>query len=407
VGAPNAFGHANAPSLREAEFQSASPKEDQMRNLKLAVLLCTCVLVSGQQLLAADPVPQQGAEVVVAGMPTGPSPVGKPPKLYSLTITYTNPAGNIKTVNIKVPDIPVTQGLPNPTAAQVAAASAAKQEAIIAAINAANIAIQPTTINGVTYNTLTAVANAKPEPGGMFPTGQTMQVQLFNKFGQPTGRFVTVPVLAPADFSTYTVNGMTQTVIDPGTLVAKLGGGVYRTKGNTVTGEAGNGKQAFTPGSSPGGALNPPSTGDLAQATFTGLGALSQLTSGVDWSGNPSMIGFGFIDETGATPIDYIAAIDPTSGMTDAQVLTDLEDLFNQDYSADGYTASYDPFTDTLSINQLLPLVDFTWSSDTDTTMYVEDSMNTFPTPEPGALLLTGTGLTALAVFLRRRSVRI
>jgi hypothetical protein len=378
-----------------------------MRIASIATLLCASVFFSGQSLLAADPVPQQGAEVVVAGMPTGTSPTGKPPKVYSLTITYTNPAGNIKTVDIKVPDIPVTAGLPNPTAAQVEAASAAKQAAIIAAINKANIAIQPTTINGVTYNTLTAVANAKPEPGGMFPTGKTMPQQLFNKFGQPTGFFVQVPVLAPADFSTYTVNGMTQTVIDPGTLVAKLGGGVYRTKGNKITGENGNGKGQFTPGSSPGGALGTGNSSGLVQATFTGLGALSQLTSGVDWSGLQSVIGFGFIDETGATPVDYIAAFDPTSGMTDAQVMIDLEDLFDEDYSADGYTATYDPFTDTLSIDQLLPSVDFTWSSDSDTGMYLEDSMNTLPTPEPGALLLTGTGLTALAAFLRRRSVRI
>jgi hypothetical protein len=134
---------------------------------------------------------------------------------------------------------------------------------------------------------------------------------------------------------------------------------------------------------------------------------LSQLTSGVDWSGFQSVIGFGFIDETGSTPVDYIAAFDPTSGMTDAQVMTDLEDLFDADYSADGYTATYDPFTDTLSIDQLLPSVDFTWSSDSDTGMYVEDSMNILPTAEPGPLLLTGTGLTALAAFLRRRSVRV
>ena len=120
-----------------------------------------------------------------------------------------------------------------------------------------------------------------------------------------------------------------------------------------MPGENGNGKGQFHSRQQPRRrAQVPASASGLVQATFTGLGALSQLTSGIDPSGYQSVIGFGFIDETGATPVDYIAAIDPTSGMTDAQVLTDLEDLFDEDYSADGYTATYDALTDTLSIDQ-------------------------------------------------------
>ena len=78
-----------------------------MRNLMFAALLCTYILFSGQQLLAVpgDPVPQQGAENVIAGMPTGKSPVpgSNPPLNYSLTIYYTDPTGKNTSTNIQVP----------------------------------------------------------------------------------------------------------------------------------------------------------------------------------------------------------------------------------------------------------------------------------------------------------------
>jgi hypothetical protein len=83
--------------------------------------------------------------------------------------------------------------------------------------------------------------------------------------------------------------------------------------------------------------------------------------------------------------------------MTDAQVLDYLADLFNTEYSADGYTATYDEIT----INQQLPSVDINWSADSDTGLFFDDSVA--DAPEPSSLLLLGTGLAGLVSLLRRR----
>lgn len=359
-----------------------------MRTSIIPTILCTSVLSTGQYLLAQPPVPQQGAQTIITGMPTEASPnVNK--SRYMITVYYTKPDGTRTSTIIAVPfnntlpAIPVTAGLPNPTAAQVAAASLGKQMAIVASINAANIPIMPVTVNGKTYNTITAVANPATVQG-MYATGQTVP-KIVN------GRVILEAVLAPAAFSTYTVNGVTQKVVNP--VTGELGNGVYRTTGNTVTGEIGNGKGTFTPGTTP----SPGSS--MGRATFGGLGATTGLSTGLDGSGNPSVVGFGFLDETSSTPIDYIAAFDPPSGLDDQQILTDLSDLFNADFSTDGYTSSYDPTTDTLAINQSLPSVDFTWSADSDTGLYLEDSFNAVP--EPGTLFLLGTGLAGVAACIR------
>lgn len=328
----------------------------------------------------------QGSSPVVVGYPTSNSTAINP---YSINIYYTKPDGSVISTTVTVPNVVKTAGLPTPTKAQVEKASADKAALIIAAINAKQIPIKPVTINGTTYNTLTAIPSFNTTPGE-YATGATVM-----KNGMK------VDVMAAADFSGYTVLGVSPKVINLDPL--KLGDPVYRTAGNKVTGEIGNGKAPFIPAGGGG------SSGGMAQATFGGLGATTGLSTGLDASADcsslgldasgdcPSVVGFGFIDETSSTPVDYIAAFDPAAGLNDAQILSDLVALFNADYSADGYTASYDLTTDTLSIDQLLPLVDVTWSADSDTGLFLDDSMNTVP--EAGSLLFFGTGLLGLVLL--------
>lgn len=328
---------------------------------------------------AENPTPIVGFEQIAAGMPTGPSPDAKG-NLYGLRIFYFDAIGGLTDSKITVPDIPVTAGLPNPTAAQVSAASAAKAAAIAKAINAAKL-------NGVT-----AAVDAKTIQGGVYPTGQTMKQNVINRFGQVIGQ-VDVPVFAPADFTSVTINGVRQAILNPNTKQAKLGAAIYLDPpGNRVTGENGNGKFSFK---ATGG------TGSMFQGTFNGTGSGTGLSTGLDASGFQSVVGFGFIDLTSSTPVDFIAAFDPPSGITDADVLGTLALLFNQDFASMGYTATYDPATDILSIDQPLPSVDMLWSADSDTGVGFDSSPNTVP--EPATLGLLSTAMAVFGILARRR----
>jgi hypothetical protein len=139
---------------------------------------------------AAAPVQVQGSGSVVVGYPTGNSTAMNP---YSIRVYYLDPAGIQQFKDITVPNVVKTAGLPTPTKAQVEAASAAKAALIIAAINAKQIPCKPVTINGTTYNTVTAIPNLNTTPG-MYATGQFMPPKVVN------GQLVREPVMAPADF---------------------------------------------------------------------------------------------------------------------------------------------------------------------------------------------------------------
>jgi hypothetical protein len=360
------------------------------RSFILASLLLPSVAVS---ITNAAPTPMAGSQTIGTGMPTGPSPDAGG-NLYTLAIYYFDPNGTQKTATVTVKDIPVTAGLPTPTRAQVEAASLAKAQAIADAINAANIAIQPAMLPGptgaeATYKTMTAMVDAYTLLG-MYPTGIVNQKLV-------KGVVVNVPVLAPASFFTVTVYGVSQKVLQPNTPgnptpKAILGAAIYQTNG--VTGEVGNLDFSFKQGSGPA---------SMYQGTYNGSGANSGSSTGLDASGYDSVVGFGFIDETSATPVDYIAAFDPPPDLTDAQVLGDLAALFNEDYASDGYTATYDPEIDTLSIDQLLPAIDPVWSADSDTGLYFVASANSVSEPDSWLLMLLGFAGVGFAAYRNRR----
>ena len=222
------------------------------RMVGTAGILCLAATAAAQ----TAPPPVLGNTSLVAGIPTGPS-ADKDGKLYSLDIYYFDNVGGLAKSAVTVPNIPMTAGLPNPTAAQILAARTAKAAAIVAAINAAKL-------NGVT-----AVVDA-------------------------------------ADPTKYTVSGVRQSVQTykfpkPGTPGTYLGPAITRTAGNRVTGETGNGNFNFNKGGGGGGG----GTGSSYMGTMMSLDSNAGLvTSGLDYSQNPSVIGFGFIDFTGSTPVN-------------------------------------------------------------------------------------------------------
>ncbi len=95
-----------------------------------------------------------------------------------------------------------------------------------------------------------------------------------------------------------------------------------------------------------------------------GSGSSMGFSTGVDPTGAQSVVAFGFFEPDGLTnctplvPTDCpgvdIATISPGIGETDAQILGDLALQFNSLFGPEGHTASYDPVTDTLQLDQPL-----------------------------------------------------
>lgn len=335
---------------------------------------------AGTGVACAAPMPLvQGSAMFTAGMPTGGSPDGKMNQ-YAVTVNYflngKDNSGGLGMATVPVPNIPATAGLPTPTAAQVAAASAAKAKAIVDAINAAKL---PGVMASVDANTM----------AGMYPTGMTEEYK-----SKLNGKTYTRPVMGTANFTTYTVDGVRQSVNpNNGLLGSPVMKAAVDAKGkptNTnVTGEVGDLKNNFKPAGKAVGMFN---------GGMTGTGAVANLSTGMDDSGFPSVVGFGFIDQTSSMPVDYFATIEPDPEMSNQDVLTSLADIFNSEFDSSGYSASYDPYTDTILIDQPLPGVDSLWSANSDTGLNFESDTLV---PEPASISLVVLGLVTRIV--RRR----
>jgi hypothetical protein len=260
-------------------------------------------------------------------------------------------------VPIPVTNIPVF----NPATESAVQASARKANAVKAAIDAA-----------VTAGTLPNTVSATVKPG-LVPG-----VIGKDAFGRP------IIGLVPGGLSWIQIGGVTKSV------------SVGSKAQPDPTKEAGGGGNWQ---------VNPaiPTPTPMTTPSMGGTGSSSGFSSGLDPSGGESVVGFGFWDPTVSNPTLFIAALFPTSGQTDGQVLGDLASLFNANFASAGFTASYNALTDTLSLNQAIPGYDLMWFADSDTGLnFLGDNQPVVPLP--GSLILFGSGLLGLVLFGRRKS---
>jgi hypothetical protein len=88
-------------------------------------------------------------------------------------------------------------------------------------------------------------------------------------------------------------------------------------------------------------------------------------------------------------------------GETNAQVLNDLATLFDSLFSADGLTATFDPLTVALSLDQQLTPFETLFTQNTDPGLELDAFLA--PVPEPPTILMLGVGLASLGTLLRKR----
>jgi hypothetical protein len=185
------------------------------------------------------------------------------------------------------------------------------------------------------------------------------------------------------------------------TLVGTTGvgspGGLYKDP----SGE-GNGTAIIRKGGLPSG----------VKASMGGAGAGTGLSTGLDPLGAPSFVSFGVFDPRGLDadcqpdfppayplcPGEFIATLFPSAGSTDSQILSGLASLFNSLFAPFGYTASYDPFTDLLSLDQPIGNYETLFTQNTDSGLELDPVLEII-TPEPATLPLLAPGILAIGLL--------
>lgn len=246
------------------------------------------------------------------------------------------------------------------TVAQMEAASTAKANAIVAAVNAQTAASKNAAVNAIMASVT-----------GM----QTIQLV---PYGAPAG---TAPVNVTIPVITFVNVGGTPQVSNPKTTM-----------------EGGDAK-VVNPSMKPGMQGNVPPSGSSSSPT---PGSSMGYSTGEDLDGLQSDVSFGLVNDTDpSNPISYLASVFPTVGEDDEQVLMQLTGVFNTDFNADGFSATFNPLTDTLQLNQTLSSNFLVYSQDDDTGLggssdgggYLNAFVSTpcpLPNPAVGVALLAG-----------------
>jgi hypothetical protein len=160
------------------------------------------------------------------------------------------------------------------------------------------------------------------------------------------------------------------------------------------------GEQGGFTAKGPAGAPPPPPPPSSGSGKGSMSGTPGKFATGMDdgtaQSGTPgqSFVDFGYYDDAqGAS--SPIAVVNPFPGEPDSLILSDLASQLN----GMGVPASFDPSTDTLSLDQLLSPDDTMLYESSDTGLSFTESFALVPEPSTAILL----GLGAAGVALRRR----
>jgi hypothetical protein len=285
----------------------------------------------------------------------------------------------------------------NETPAQ---ASQRKGQALVTAINTQ---ITAAIANG-TLPANAGMATLVAAPATLQAADRFGNLYYLDRFGRPTLVNTGVPYIINNNLSGYgvvSVPNVTQLGDDP-----KKPPKNPKDRAQDPTGEIGTGN--FKPVINNGG-------GTGVRGPTLGTGATQGAAAGTDATGAASSVSFGVFDAQGqdaacaptlppvpSCPGDFIATIDPVAGQNDGQVLGDLASLFNSLFGVDGLTATYDPLTDALFLDQALTPFEMLFTQNTDPGLELTAFLSV---PEPATFLVLGGGLIMLIVVRSKMSV--